>query len=89
MTPMPASGVGPKEVVKGYEALREEALTGGRGLGLALFLRDGMASWMRAWMEATAAQVHPNQAAPGPAPGARSDLVAILAQMILSPRVEG
>jgi len=96
MTSMPASAPGSEEAVQGYESLREEALAGRRGsggLGLALFLRDGMASWMRAWIQATASHVRPmekrERAEPGPPADVRTDLVAILAQMVLSPRVEG
>jgi hypothetical protein len=38
-----------KELAKYYEELRAQALAGvGRGLGLTLFLREGMCSWMRA-----------------------------------------
>jgi len=38
-----------------YEQLRHDAMSrsfsGGRGLGLALFLRSGMTAWMQAWSE--------------------------------------
>lgn len=38
-----------------YEQLRQQALEqgcGGRGWGLALFLRCGLVAWMRAWPQA-------------------------------------
>jgi len=38
-----------KELTTYYEELRTQVLTTvGRGLGLTLFLREGMCSWMRA-----------------------------------------
>ena len=39
----------PEELTTYYEELRTQALAAtGRGLGLTLFLREGMYSWMRA-----------------------------------------
>jgi hypothetical protein len=86
---MPAAE--PTEAVEGYEALREDVLTGRRGPGLALFLQDGMACWMRAWKQIQAPR--PREAGKRLEGAAsvevRSELVAILAQMALSPRGEG
>jgi hypothetical protein len=45
-------------VISRYEQLRSQALgklfPDGRGLGLALFMRKGMAAWMQTWSEHTA-----------------------------------
>ena len=79
------------EAVQGYEALREDALASRRGPGLALFLRDGMACWMRVWKQVEA----PRRRESGERLEAavpvevRSELVVILAQMALHPRGEG
>jgi hypothetical protein len=44
-----------KELTEHYEELRTQALCGaGRGLGLTLFLREGMYSWMRACVQSIA-----------------------------------
>lgn len=44
-----------KELTEHYEELRTQALAGaGRGLGLTLFLREGMCSWMRACVQSIA-----------------------------------
>ena len=79
------------EAVQGYEALREDALASRRGPGLALFLRDGMASWMRAWKQAEAPRRRESgERLEAAAPvEVRSELVVILAQMALNPRGEG
>ena len=88
---MPAAAAESNEAVQGYEALREDALASRRGPGLALFLRDGMACWMRVWKQIQAP--HPREAGERLEAAApvevRSELVAILAQMALSPRGEG
>jgi hypothetical protein len=43
------------ELIAGYEELRLQALAGtGRGFGLALFLREGMCSWIHACAESIA-----------------------------------
>ena len=77
--------------MQGYEALREDALAGRRGPGMALFLRDGMACWMRAWKQAQAPR--PREAGERLEAAApvevRSELVVILAQMALNPCGEG
>jgi hypothetical protein len=50
----PLSG-GDSALVSCYEGLRRQALgareEGGRGLGLALLVRQGMKSWMQAWSQ--------------------------------------
>ncbi len=81
-----------------YEALRREALglRGGskRGHGLALFLSQGMAAWLAALCAfrppRTAASSRAGASPPGPAPAlsARSDLIALLAAMVLACRKE-
>ena len=82
---------GSNEAVQGYEALREDALASRRGPGLALFLRDGMACWMRAWRQVEAPRRRESgERLEAAAPvEVRSELVAILAQMALNPRGEG
>ncbi|PYX86413.1 MAG: hypothetical protein DMG70_00780 [Acidobacteria bacterium] len=44
-----------QHLVEQYEQLRRQATrgagNGGQGLGLALFLRSGMAAWMQAWSQ--------------------------------------
>ena len=66
-----------------YEQLRRRALAGepeGSRLGLAVFMRQGMASWMRAWRELPTPPRTPEP------PRERGDdaIVAALAQMALS-----
>ena len=44
-----------EELISFYEELRAQALAGtGRGLGLTLFLREGMCSWMRTCVQSSA-----------------------------------
>jgi len=48
-----------------YEQLREQALEqgcGGRGWGLALFVRRGLVAWMRAWPETVSPRPRREQA---------------------------
>ena len=51
----PGEGVADQHLVEQYEQLRRQATrgagNGGQGLGLALFLRSGMAAWMQAWSQ--------------------------------------
>ena len=80
-----------------YEQLRRDAIGTlahrGEGLGLALFLRRGMAAWMQAWSEC-APHIEPSpRAEPGvdetiPA-GLRSQIATLLAGMILCLQQEG
>ena len=74
----------PGALTGGYEALRAERP--GLGAGYALFVSRGAAAWMRVW----AASAPPPEAArwaPPPArgpiaPGARQELVSVLAGMV-------
>jgi hypothetical protein len=72
-----------------YEALRSAALgaaptAGANARGLALFMRHGMAAWMRGWRNCAA----PLCARVGDAQGTRAavhpEMVAVLAQMALA-----
>lgn len=76
-------------LVAGYEDLRRQALDGGayhQGLGMVLFLRQGMVAWMMAWLESNS----PAPQAQKPRHGGRipenhrSEIVGILAAMALS-----
>lgn len=80
-----------------YEALRKEAIEGNplgpRGHGLALFLTQGMTSWLRALSALTsrlAPVVAPTPAslplgsAPALPSAVRSDLTLVLANMVLA-----
>lgn len=71
-----------------YEELRCQvvaALPAGAGLGLALFLREGMAAWARAWERVPEQAAHADHERGGqPAPaGLAGDLVHLLAGMAL------
>jgi hypothetical protein len=79
------------DLVAHYEQLRSDALnySGGRGhgLGLIVFLRQGMLSWMRAWSRYS---VDPLPSSTPPAQGdttlpveIRSQITVILAAMIV------
>lgn len=78
-----------------YEALRGDALGGHGGasrLGLALFVRRGMAAWMRAWAEVKEVRGPRGREGPG-REGTRpvaagEELVLVLATMALSAREE-
>jgi hypothetical protein len=79
-------------MVAHYEQLRGDALDPANQLaappGRALFLRQGMAGWMRAWSACMdKPDVRPNPM-PAPSPplsqGLRAQLAIILAGMILS-----
>jgi hypothetical protein len=43
-----------QQLVVRYEELRRRALGGGGGLGLALFLRQGMKAWIGTWYDCAA-----------------------------------
>jgi hypothetical protein len=71
----PNEDVGVQDLVAHYEQLRRDArdvpARCREGLGLALFLRRGMAAWMQAWSPCTScvtpqAQTLPATTAPGP-----------------------
>ena len=77
-----------RQLVECYEELRQDAIRGARGrsLGLALFLREGMAAWMRAcstWMPKPAPRSpqHPGSALPT---GWHGQMAALLADMALA-----
>lgn len=78
-----------------YEQLRRDAISrsgqSGGGLGLALFLRRGMTTWMQAWSECTDVETETCSISGGketiPA-DMRSQLAILLASMILSLRQE-
>jgi hypothetical protein len=76
-----------------YEALRQYALEGQRRLqaqplGLALWVTQGMAGWMKQWTELITAP-SPPVGLPAPAPGPagvgwQEQLTCVLAQMTLA-----
>jgi hypothetical protein len=93
-TAHPRADVGlTQALTEGYEVLRDE---GGRGsarggggggaLGLALFLREGMAAWIRAGERAipAAAPSRPLRPERGLLEGVHGEVVAVLAGMALS-----
>ena len=71
-----------------YEQLRAQTLargTSGDRQGLALLLREGMASWMTAWASCTPPSiVPPSSPSVLPASVEPTALVAVLASMTLS-----
>jgi len=72
-----------------YEALRSAALDGAttaatNARGLALFMRHGMAGWMRAWGSCAAAPRERECDARAERSAARPEMVAVLAQMALA-----
>jgi hypothetical protein len=85
----PVSGSGGKQnLVARYEELRNQVLSGGAGgLGLVLFLRQGMKAWMEAWPRSTlkVPDVRYNEAgwAEVNAGQLRSELANLLASMVL------
>ena len=68
-----------------YEELRSQVLGGlGHGMGLALFLRQGMRSWIEAWRHCTlGAPREQNQSDPTVATPLRTELAMLLASMVL------
>jgi hypothetical protein len=79
----------------GYEDLRAQALTGGRGPGFTIFLQHGMREWIEVCSSCMAVTVSP---APVPAeaaanappllPEVRSEIVSILASLLATRRWE-
>jgi hypothetical protein len=79
----------------GYEDLRAQALTGGRGPGFAIFLQHGMREWIEVCSSCMAVAASP---APVPAeaaadsppllPDVRSEIVSILASLLSTRRWE-
>lgn len=84
------------DLVFHYEQLRNDALSLSARrtstLGLALFLRKGMAAWMRAWKPYLATAGTAKAKAPASSPNCSFDMRAqianILAGMILSRQLE-
>jgi hypothetical protein len=82
-----AAPLGKDGLIAAYEELRRQLLNGQRGPGLALFMRSGM----RGWMNGCSLYVAPSPTkefttAPDEAvlpPGARTEIVLILAGMLL------
>jgi hypothetical protein len=82
----------PNDLAAHYEQLRRDvidrSISGSHGLGLALFLRHGMTTWMQAWSEASGSAEPEICSASGVneiiPPGMRSQLTSLLTNMILS-----
>lgn len=83
-------------ILAGYEELRRQALHKAdpmhRGAGLALFVRQGMRSWMQAWSRCRPSvpskpQIKTSVEQVSPIQGSR-ELVSILASMALGSRQE-
>jgi hypothetical protein len=97
MTPHAVEAGAHEALAAGYEELRRAALgagapDSGRGIGLALFLRSGMA----AWMETCAALVPPRGAATARAAtpplvplDLRLEVATLLAEMALAVHAHG
>jgi len=76
-----------------YEDLRTQVLGGGRGPGLAIFLRHGMREWIEVYGSCTPvmAEIRPVQVTADPQhvpPEMRSEIVSILAGLVLHNRLE-
>lgn len=71
-----------------YEALRQEVVSGtqGRSLGLALFLREGMATWLRASLTSRSESAPlPRRPLVAPLPaGLQRTMASLLADMVLA-----
>jgi hypothetical protein len=86
-------GTSPDALRSSYEDLRARALAGDRGPGFALFLHHGMCEWIEvcSWSPTAAAVIEPVAAAANPQllpPGLRSEIVSILAGLVLQQRGE-
>jgi hypothetical protein len=82
-----------QDVVARYEELRQDAFSrsdGTRGIGLTLFLREGMARWMRACPSVPAPRPQPESAATITrwSCDVRAQAAAILAGILLNFRSE-
>jgi hypothetical protein len=81
--PVSASNIDDTLIAR-YEELRSQVLGGlSHGMGLALFLRQGMRSWIEAWRQCTLAaprEHQSEQAVPAPL---RTELTMLLASMVL------
>jgi hypothetical protein len=81
------------DLVNRYEELRCQALGEmGRGLGMVLFLREGMKVWMEAWMNSTPSTAERVPASPGtsiPVPQIiRDEAILVLVEMALGVQQE-
>jgi len=91
----PVSGTD-STIVSRYEGLRRQALGSAdgadRGAGLALFVRQGMKSWMQAWSQCVISGPSTSQAKTSPEEDSPMQLnreaVMILASMALSGRCQ-
>jgi hypothetical protein len=88
---LPAHTTAPLEkdgLIAAYEELRRQIVNGQRGPGLALFMRRGMREWMNACLLCLApSSTKEFSSAPDEAvlpQGARTDMVLILAGMLLN-----
>jgi hypothetical protein len=88
--------VGDQNLVTGYEALRHQAVTGNRGdgkaLGMTLFLRQGMRSWIEVWRcsqeNAPVAQRSESDPDYMLAVDLRSEIAMLLTSMVLNTHTE-
>ena len=80
----------PNGATAGYESLRRAILEGGgeREFGFALFIRQGMAGWMRAWSACAVPARTPDGPGLGPRigvpAGVRGEVTHLLVTMALS-----
>lgn len=95
-TGAPSHSVASEEMARHYEQLRRQALGQqgtSRNLGLALFLRRGMAAWMQAWVECAPARdlsgAGPSRGEPDLSADVRGELIRGWVDMALSARREG
>jgi hypothetical protein len=82
-----------QDVVVRYEELREDALSGRQGasgVGLTLFLREGMAKWIRVVADAPSPRSQPESITTinGWSCDVRAQAASILAGILLSSRSE-
>jgi hypothetical protein len=81
------------ELVDRYEELRCQALGEmGRGLGMVLFIREGMKTWIEAWMNSVLRIAERPPSSLGSRlivpPGVREEAILVLAGMALSIQAE-
>jgi hypothetical protein len=92
---MNSTPVSPANWKQRYESLRahfleQPRLFGATPLGLITLMRDGLAAWMRRWVESTSSSgeaqrpATPDRTPTGVAPGTPLQLTLLLAQMTLS-----
>jgi hypothetical protein len=92
----PPHSIPQQEWVAGYEQLRSDVLSLGhgiaRGIGLAVFLRQGLTAWMRACCCSGVTPPASEFAPPAPVSslpcGVRTQAVLILAGILLGNRLE-